>query len=50
MTGYASVETAVQARVINNGQSCIGAKRCIVHQKIAEKFEKQVVARNWNHP
>ena len=40
-----AVETAVQARVINNGQSCIAAKRFIVHQKIAEPFEKKFVAR-----
>src|SRR5579871_4719432 len=40
-----AVETAVQARVINNGQSCIAAKRFIVHQDIAEKFEKKFVAR-----
>src|ERR1051326_5495823 len=40
-----AVETAVQARVINNGQSCIAAKRFIVHQKIAEQFEKKFVAR-----
>jgi succinate-semialdehyde dehydrogenase/glutarate-semialdehyde dehydrogenase len=40
-----AVETAVQARVINNGQSCIAAKRFIVHQDIAEKFEKKFVDR-----
>ncbi|HEX3587232.1 MAG TPA: NAD-dependent succinate-semialdehyde dehydrogenase [Candidatus Angelobacter sp.] len=40
-----AVETAVQARVINNGQSCIAAKRFIVHQKIAEQFERKFVAR-----
>ncbi|HXA84658.1 MAG TPA: NAD-dependent succinate-semialdehyde dehydrogenase [Candidatus Dormibacteraeota bacterium] len=40
-----AIETAVQARVINNGQSCIAAKRFIVHQQIAEKFEKKFVAR-----
>ena len=40
-----AVETAVQARVINNGQSCIAAKRLIVHQEIAEQFEKQFVSR-----
>ena len=40
-----AVETAVQARVINNGQSCIAAKRFIVHQQIAEVFEKKFVAR-----
>ncbi|MGC2744807.1 MAG: NAD-dependent succinate-semialdehyde dehydrogenase [Candidatus Angelobacter sp.] len=40
-----AVETAVQARVINNGQSCIAAKRFIVHELIAEQFEKKFVAR-----
>jgi succinate-semialdehyde dehydrogenase / glutarate-semialdehyde dehydrogenase len=40
-----AVETAVQARVINNGQSCIAAKRFIVHQRIAEQFERKFVAR-----
>ena len=40
-----AVETAAQARVINNGQSCIAAKRFIVHREIAEQFEKKFVAR-----
>jgi len=40
-----AVETAVQARVINNGQSCIAAKRFIIHQKIAVEFEKRFVSR-----
>src|SRR5689334_16130692 len=40
-----AAETAVQARVINNGQSCIAAKRFIVHQRIAEQFEKKFVSR-----
>jgi succinate-semialdehyde dehydrogenase/glutarate-semialdehyde dehydrogenase len=40
-----AAETAVQARVINNGQSCIAAKRFIVHQQVAEQFEKKFVAR-----
>jgi succinate-semialdehyde dehydrogenase / glutarate-semialdehyde dehydrogenase len=40
-----AVETAVQARVINNGQSCIAAKRFIVHREIADQFEKKFVAR-----
>jgi succinate-semialdehyde dehydrogenase / glutarate-semialdehyde dehydrogenase len=37
--------TAVKARVINNGQSCIAAKRFIVHEKIADAFEKEFVRR-----
>jgi succinate-semialdehyde dehydrogenase / glutarate-semialdehyde dehydrogenase len=41
----AAVSTAVQARVINNGQSCIAAKRFIVHEKIAEEFERRFVER-----
>lgn len=41
----AAAETAVKARVINNGQSCIAAKRFIVHEKIADAFEKKFVAR-----
>jgi succinate-semialdehyde dehydrogenase/glutarate-semialdehyde dehydrogenase len=35
--------TAVKARTINNGQSCIAAKRFIVHTQIYEKFEKRFV-------
>jgi succinate-semialdehyde dehydrogenase / glutarate-semialdehyde dehydrogenase len=40
-----AVQTAVQARVINNGQSCIAAKRFIVHQAIAEQFREKFVER-----
>ena len=39
----AAMKTAVKARAINNGQSCIAAKRFIVHQEIAEAFERQYV-------
>jgi succinate-semialdehyde dehydrogenase/glutarate-semialdehyde dehydrogenase len=40
-----AVETAVQARVINNGQSCIAAKRFIIDRRIADKFEAKFVER-----
>jgi succinate-semialdehyde dehydrogenase / glutarate-semialdehyde dehydrogenase len=40
-----AVATAVEARVINNGQSCIAAKRFIVHESIAGEFEKKFVGR-----
>ncbi len=38
-----AVSTAVQARIINNGQSCIAAKRFIVADKIADEFERGFV-------
>ena len=33
-----AIATAVKARTLNNGQSCIAAKRFIVHHDIAEAF------------
>ena len=38
-----AADTAVKARTINNGQSCIAAKRFIVHESVAEEFTKRFV-------
>ena len=38
-----AVTTAVKARTINNGQSCIAAKRFIVHEQIYNEFETRFV-------
>jgi succinate-semialdehyde dehydrogenase/glutarate-semialdehyde dehydrogenase len=39
-----AVSTAVTARTINNGQSCIAAKRFIVHSDIVDQFTERFVA------
>jgi succinate-semialdehyde dehydrogenase/glutarate-semialdehyde dehydrogenase len=39
-----AVTIGVKARVINNGQSCIAAKRFIVAEQIADKFEHAFVS------
>jgi succinate-semialdehyde dehydrogenase/glutarate-semialdehyde dehydrogenase len=41
----AAVATAVDARIQNNGQSCIAAKRFIISEKIADEFEGKFVKR-----
>ncbi|HEY9748471.1 MAG TPA: NAD-dependent succinate-semialdehyde dehydrogenase [Allocoleopsis sp.] len=39
----AAVSTAVTARLLNNGQSCIAGKRFIVAEAIADEFERRLV-------
>jgi succinate-semialdehyde dehydrogenase / glutarate-semialdehyde dehydrogenase len=38
-----AVSTAVAARTLNNGQSCIAAKRFIVHAQVYDEFERRMV-------
>jgi succinate-semialdehyde dehydrogenase/glutarate-semialdehyde dehydrogenase len=40
----AAVKTGVAARILNNGQSCINAKRFIVHRDVYREFEERMVA------
>jgi len=39
-----AVETGVVARTLNGGQSCIAAKRFVLHDAIAEEFTDRLVA------
>jgi succinate-semialdehyde dehydrogenase/glutarate-semialdehyde dehydrogenase len=41
----ASAREAARARTINSGQSCIAAKRFIVDETIADRFEEELVRR-----
>lgn len=41
----AAVDAAVASRTLNNGQSCINAKRFIVHRDIYSAFEARLVER-----
>lgn len=38
-----AADNAVSSRTLNNGQSCINAKRFIVHEQIADEFERLLV-------
>ncbi len=44
----AAVATGVDARTLNNGQSCIAAKRFIVADSIADEFQRKFVDRMKN--
>jgi succinate-semialdehyde dehydrogenase/glutarate-semialdehyde dehydrogenase len=39
----AAVKTGIKARIVNNGQSCIAAKRFIVHDSVADEFQRRFV-------
>lgn len=39
-----AVEVGVKSRMINAGQSCIAAKRFIVHEKVADVFQEKFVS------
>ncbi|MDT7542040.1 MAG: succinate-semialdehyde dehydrogenase / glutarate-semialdehyde dehydrogenase [Acidobacteriota bacterium] len=39
---FEAVKTAVKARTINNGQSCVAAKRFIVHENIYDEFARRM--------
>ncbi len=39
-----AVKTAIRARTLNSGQSCIAAKRFIIHEAVYEEFEQNFAA------
>ncbi len=40
-----TIDETIKSRMINGGQSCIGAKRCIVHRDLVPAFRAQLLAR-----
>jgi len=38
-----TVDAAISSRMLNNGQSCINAKRLIVHEQVYEEFQRLLV-------
>src|ERR1700710_2067056 len=38
-----TVDAAISSRMLNNGQSCINAKRIIVHEQVADEFQRLLV-------
>lgn len=49
-----AVRHCVESRLVNNGQSCVAAKRFIVHQSLVREFEERMVAQmkqvSWGNP
>ena len=39
-----AIDAAVQARIINNGQSCIAAKRFLIHDSLFDEFSRRFTA------
>ena len=37
-----AVRTGIRARIVNSGQSCIAAKRFIVHSDVADEFQRRM--------